>query len=236
MKTAINSHDERVLFRLDFALRGHAAYIHPHDFESLVSLVEHTVLGLGAPLLRYLETHGSDDSGADKGAVKERLQPLRMARRIRSQSIHPPMLSVLNPQGSPDRQHGESPMSFFNTILEKLGLGAAAAASATSPAQQGSPGTATTNTASAPAPVVDVTAKLDQLAKSNPQKLNWKTSIVDLLKLLNLDSSLESRKKLAQELGYSGSSDDSAQMNMWLHKAVLKKIADSGGNVPKDLL
>ena len=129
-------------------------------------------------------------------------------------------------------------MSLFNTILEKLGLAPAAAAASTS-------GTASQGTASArpaagsaasPPQNVDVTAKLDQLAASNAQKLSWKTSIVDLLKLLNLDSTMDARKKLAQELGYTGSSEDSAQMNMWLHKAVLKKIADNGGNVPKDLL
>ena len=131
-------------------------------------------------------------------------------------------------------------MSLFNTILEKLGLGTAAASSGAatvgSSSPQSSPSAPAANAASTPAQTVDVTAKLDQLAASNSQKLNWKTSIVDLLKLLNLDSSLEARKKLAQELGYTGSTDDSAQMNMWLHKAVLKKIADNGGNVPKDLL
>ena len=131
-------------------------------------------------------------------------------------------------------------MSLFNTILEKLGLGTAAASSSNQTASASSPQSSTsappTNAPSTLAQTVDVTAKLDQLAASNSQKLNWKTSIVDLLKLLNIDSSLEARKKLAQELGYTGSTDDSAQMNMWLHKTVLKKIADNGGNVPKDLL
>ena len=138
-------------------------------------------------------------------------------------------------------------MSLFSSILEKLGLshpsanaGALSAAgvpvqptSASSGGQSGSNAAAPTPT---PTSTVNVTAKLDQLAASNAQKLNWKTSIVDLLKLLNLDSSLDARKKLAQELGFTGSSEDSAQMNIWLHKAVLKKIAENGGNVPKDLL
>jgi hypothetical protein len=85
--------------------------------------------------------------------------------------------------------------------------------------------------------VVDVVAKLEGLAAANPQKLNWKVSIVDLLKLLDLDSSLASRKELATELGCPAEKmGDSAQMNMWLHKTVLQKLADNGGNVPKELL
>jgi hypothetical protein len=86
-------------------------------------------------------------------------------------------------------------------------------------------------------PVVDVVAKLEKLAASNPQKLNWKVSIVDLLKLLGLESSFAARKELAVELGCpSEKMGDSAQMNMWLHKTVLQKLADNGGNIPKDLL
>ncbi|MCX7830648.1 MAG: DUF3597 domain-containing protein [Acidobacteria bacterium] len=86
-------------------------------------------------------------------------------------------------------------------------------------------------------PMVDVMAKLEALAKANPQKLNWKTSIVDLLKLLGIDSSFSARKELAIELGCPEEKmKDSAQMNMWLHKTVLKKIAENGSNIPKDLL
>ncbi|SCB78022.1 protein of unknown function [Gilliamella bombicola] len=78
---------------------------------------------------------------------------------------------------------------------------------------------------------VDVTSILDNLAKKHPEVLNWKTSIVDLLKLLGMDSSLDARKKLAQELNYTGSTDDTAAMNTWLIKEVMKKIAEKGGNV-----
>jgi len=85
--------------------------------------------------------------------------------------------------------------------------------------------------------VVDVVAKLEALAAANPQKLNWKVSIVDLLKLLDLDSSFAARKELAVELGCPADAmADSASMNMWLHKTVLKKLAENGGNIPKDLL
>ena len=131
-------------------------------------------------------------------------------------------------------------MGLFSSILEKLGFGQQAEPSKPTPAP------APTSTPQA-APVekpavaaisaVDVVGKLESLAASNPQKLNWKTSIVDLLKLLNLDSSLESRKELAIELGCPKEKmGDSAQMNMWLHKTVLQKLAENGGNVPKELL
>ena len=85
--------------------------------------------------------------------------------------------------------------------------------------------------------VVDVVAKLEGLAAAHAEKLNWKVSIVDLLKLLGLDSSLAARKELATELGCPAQKmGDSAQMNMWLHKTVLQKLAQNGGNIPKDLL
>lgn len=84
---------------------------------------------------------------------------------------------------------------------------------------------------------VDVVAQLEQRAAKNPQQLNWKTSIVDLLKLLDMDSSLAARKELATELGCPANlMADSAQMNMWLHKAVMSRIAANGGNVPQELL
>jgi hypothetical protein len=89
----------------------------------------------------------------------------------------------------------------------------------------------------APMKQVDVVAQLEQKAAANPQKLNWRTSIVDLLKLLDLDSSLAARKELATELGCPPNlMADSAQMNMWLHKTVLAKLAANGGNVPRELL
>jgi hypothetical protein len=84
---------------------------------------------------------------------------------------------------------------------------------------------------------VDVVAQLEKRAAANPQKLNWRTSIVDLLKLLDIDSSLEQRKALAKELGAPANlMSDSTQMNTWLHKEVLKRIAANGGNVPANLL
>ena len=84
---------------------------------------------------------------------------------------------------------------------------------------------------------VDVVAKMEELAAKNPAKLDWKVSIVDLLKLLDIDSSFEARKELATELGCPADlMNDSAKMNVWLHKTVLKKIAENGGNIPQALL
>jgi len=152
-------------------------------------------------------------------------------------------------------------MSLFGKILEKLGFKepekpAPAAAKAATPAAPPvisapvAPEAAPAGVAPAPAkpaapaepapkPIaaVDVVAQLEKMAKANPQKLNWKTSIVDLLKLLGLDSSFAARKELAEELKCPAEKmKDSAQMNMWLHKTVLKKLAENGGNIPKDLL
>ena len=83
---------------------------------------------------------------------------------------------------------------------------------------------------------VDVDAVLSDLAAKNPQKLNWKTSIVDLMKLLEIDSSLENRKELARELGYTGDTQDSAAMNVWLHKRVMQELEKNGGRVPASMV
>ena len=135
-------------------------------------------------------------------------------------------------------------MGFFNNILDKLGMGKAQAATpdqpGAAPTQDGpaaTPTVDTTNASAAPAQSVDVTAQLEQRAAANSQKLNWRTSIVDLLKLLDLDSSLTARKQLATELDCPAAlMADSAQMNTWLHKAVLQRLAANGGKVPHELL
>ncbi|PTM41585.1 DUF3597 domain-containing protein [Bosea sp. 124] len=88
----------------------------------------------------------------------------------------------------------------------------------------------------APTASVDVAPILDKAVANSGQQLNWKTSIVDLLKALKIDSSLTARKELAHELGYTGDTNDSATMNIWLHKAVIKKLSENGGKVPADLL
>ena len=87
----------------------------------------------------------------------------------------------------------------------------------------------------APMQQVDVEQILNDMQKSSGQQLNWRTSIVDLLKLLGLDSSLAARKELAAELHYTGDTSDSATMNIWLHRQVMNKLAANGGKVPADL-
>ncbi|CAH2904611.1 MAG: hypothetical protein PPHEMADM_5504 [uncultured Paraburkholderia sp.] len=148
-------------------------------------------------------------------------------------------------------------MSIFSSILNKIfphdhpantasGATAGAAAgptaapgSASAPA--GTPATPSTTAAGnsqppvTPMPTVDVEAVLTKMQDSSGEKLNWRTSIVDLLKLLGLDSSLAARKELASELHYTGNTENSAAMNMWLHKEVMQKLAENGGKVPDDL-
>jgi hypothetical protein len=150
-------------------------------------------------------------------------------------------------------------MGIFANILEKLGMGHHAKQYEERPygpktvppgtkgpddlAQRGGGGTGGFPAGTAPAAKptaiseVDVVAQLEKRAAANSQKLNWRTSIVDLLKLLEIDSSLEARKSLAKELGApEGVMHESADMNMWLHREVLKRVAANGGNVPANLL
>ena len=134
-------------------------------------------------------------------------------------------------------------MSIFGKIMSSIfgtsGTGSTpyAGASAT-----GAPGAATTPpapgtpaAAAAAQAAVDVAANLDALAKASKEKFDWRKSIVDLMKLLKLDSSLAARQELAKELGYTGSTSDSAKMNVWLHKQVMTKLAENGGKVPDEL-
>ncbi len=127
-------------------------------------------------------------------------------------------------------------MSIFSKIMSAIwGASSSAAPSATA-APSAAPSTAPAAApGAAPMAMVDVEAVMTKLAAQNPEKLDWRKSIVDLMKLLNLDSSLASRKQLAQELHYSGDMNDSASMNVWLHKQVMQKLAENGGKVPDDL-
>lgn len=115
--------------------------------------------------------------------------------------------------------------------------GATVPATSSGPTQPAGAGSSAPAVAPAPAAMseVDVEKMLDDMAGKAAEKLNWKTSIVDLMKLLGLDSSLASRKELAQELHYTGDTNDSAAMNIWLHRQVMNKVAANGGKVPADL-
>ena len=114
--------------------------------------------------------------------------------------------------------------------------GQSASTPASTPAQTPAQTPAAAAVAPPTAAAVDVEAVLNGLAAHNPQKLNWRTSIVDLMKLLDLDSSLKNRQDLAKELHYTGNMDDSAAMNIWLHKQVMTQLAANGGKVPKELM
>jgi hypothetical protein len=133
-------------------------------------------------------------------------------------------------------------MSIFSTILEKLGLGKKASTTGsvvkTTSGQVATSIPRTSAVSGAAVSAVDVTKKLNDLAsKWKGEKLDWKVSIVDLLKLLGIDSSQTNRKALATELGCPADKmKDSAAMNTWLHKTVMQKLAANGGNVPKELL
>ncbi|ACB95749.1 DUF3597 domain-containing protein [Beijerinckia indica] len=126
-------------------------------------------------------------------------------------------------------------MSFFGSIMSKI-FGTQEAKAETTGTEPAAP-TPEAPAAGAPAggTTVDVAAVLDKLLQDKQERLDWKHSIVDLLKLLDLDSSLTARKELADELHYEGDKSDSASMNIWLHKEVMKKLAANGGRVPDDL-
>jgi len=131
-------------------------------------------------------------------------------------------------------------MSIFSSIMAKIFPSASAAApaaaegTATAAAPSAAPAADTPAAPPAAITVVDVEKLLDSMPGA--AQLNWRTSIVDLLKLLGLDSSLESRKQLASELSYGEDTSDSAKMNIWLHRQVMTKLAANGGKVPSDLI
>ena len=129
-------------------------------------------------------------------------------------------------------------MGLFNNLMSKIfghaTPGGASSSAAPAPAAATSSAAATA-TVAAP-PVVDVAAVLNGLAAKNPEKLDWKHSIVDLMKLVGMDSSFAARKELAKDLNYTGDMNDSASMNIWLQKQVMLKLSQNGGKVPAELL
>lgn len=130
-------------------------------------------------------------------------------------------------------------MGMFSDLMGKIFHHAAVAERPFDAATPGKIAAATVSptpgTAAATAPV-DVEAILDKLAEGHKEKLDWKHSIVDMMKLVGMDSSLTARKDLAADLRYTGDTNDSAAMNIWLHKEVMKKLAENGGKVPASLL
>ncbi len=125
-------------------------------------------------------------------------------------------------------------MGMFSDLMNSIFRHAATAERPPDAAVSPRPGTP--NVATTVAAPVDVAAILTKLASTNKEKLDWKHSIVDLMKLVGMDSSITARKALAADLHYTGDTNDSATMNIWLHKEVMRKLADNGGKVPADLL
>src|ERR1700742_2259923 len=129
-------------------------------------------------------------------------------------------------------------MSIFGKIMSAIFGTSASATPASGAATATASGGAASSSASAsaaPAATVDVAPILDKAVAAQKEKLEWRTSIVDLMKALNIDSSLSARKELAHELGYTGDTNDSASMNIWLHKQVMAKLAANGGKLPSDV-
>ncbi len=127
-------------------------------------------------------------------------------------------------------------MSIFGKIMSAIFGTSASATPAGGAAAPASGGAASSGSASAaPAQTVDVAPILDKAVAAQKEKLEWRTSIVDLMKALNIDSSLSARKELAHELGFTGDTNDSASMNIWLHKQVMAKLAANGGKLPSDV-
>ena len=122
---------------------------------------------------------------------------------------------------------GKIMSAIFGTKAEAAPAGGGAAGGA-APADGAAPG-------AAPAQTVDVAPILDKAVAAKGEKLEWRTSIVDLMKALDIDSSLTARKDLAKELGYTGDTSDSASMNIWLHKQMMAKLAANGGKLPADI-
>lgn len=130
-------------------------------------------------------------------------------------------------------------MSIFGTIMGKIMGNSArkqAAAENKAAAAGGAPAAPAAAAVAPPMATVDVAARLDEMKAGASQKLNWRESIVDLMKLVGIDSDITNRRALAHELGYTGDLNDSATMNVWLHKQVMKKLSENGGNVPANLL
>src|SRR5882757_5424810 len=147
-------------------------------------------------------------------------------RCCRSQSAGrpPPHLQV----------HWERTMSIFGKIMSAI-FGTKADAAPASGGAAPAGGSSAAAPGAAPAQTVDVAPILDKAVAAKGEKLEWRTSIVDLMKALDIDSSFSARKELAKELGYTGDSNDSASMNIWLHKQVMTKLAANGGVLPPDI-
>ncbi|MGZ5988887.1 MAG: DUF3597 domain-containing protein [Rhizomicrobium sp.] len=125
--------------------------------------------------------------------------------------------------------------AIFGSKADAAPAGGGSAGGGAAPTPQSSPSAAPAAPSAAPPQSVDVAAIVDKAVAAKKEKLEWRTSIVDLMKALDIDSSLAARKELAKELGYTGDTNDSASMNVWLHKRVMAKLAANGGKLPPEI-
>ena len=130
---------------------------------------------------------------------------------------------------------GKIMSAIFGTKAEAAPAGGGAAPGGAAAGGAAAGGSTGGSAAAAPAATVDVAPILDKAVAAKGEKLAWRTSIVDLMKALDIDSSFAARKELAKELGYTGDSNDSASMNIWLHKQVMTKLAANGGKLPPEI-
>ncbi|MCP3722593.1 DUF3597 domain-containing protein [Paraburkholderia sp. CNPSo 3272] len=147
-------------------------------------------------------------------------------------SIFSSILNKIFPHDHPANATSGSPGTVTAPASPATGSASTPAGAASAPSTAGAQ---TSQPAATPMPEVDVEAVLTEMQTGDSQQLNWRTSIVDLLKLLGLDSSLDARKELASELHYTGNTEDSAEMNIWLHREVMQKLSENGGKVPENL-
>jgi hypothetical protein len=183
-----------------------------------------------SPQLDWFRHRYAALASASEG-IKLRCDPAQCCRRQKTSTVQALVQSLV---------HWEQTMSIFGKIMSAIFGSKADAAPASGGAATTSAGSATGSSSAsaksaAPAQTVDVAPILDKAVAAKGEKLAWRTSIVDLMKALNIDSSLGARKELAKELGYSGDTDDSASMNVWLHKQVMAKLAANGGKLPSDV-
>jgi 3-oxoacyl-ACP reductase-like protein len=158
---------------------------------------------------------------------------MSLFERIKNAIFHNPLASKAS-SGAPTASRPAQPAATAQSAAP-AGTATSATVPQTPRPAPASGAAAAAPASAAPSQAVDVEAVLEGLSSKSTEKLNWRTSIVDLMKLLGLDSSLQHRKELATELGYTGDQNDSAAMNIWLHKAVMRKLAENGGKVPASL-
>jgi len=155
-----------------------------------------------------------------------------------SQHVAQREIQRLGPAAASEVEPQEVKMSILGDIVSRIfrhSASPASAAPAGTPSPQSKPASPQAAPPATPGSPVDVAAIMDKLAAQSKEKLDWRKSIVDLMKLLKLDSSIAARKRLAEELHYTGNLKDSASMNVWLHKQVMIKLAENGGRVPNEL-